>query len=53
MKGKRRARRKFHVSDFPLGDGQSSYSLKEDLTSWKADLTFGKLVEMVPKLKRQ
>ncbi len=52
-KRKRRARRKFHVSDFPLGDGQESYSLREDLTSRKADVTFGQLVEMVPKLKRQ
>ncbi|RYA55369.1 hypothetical protein, partial [Enterobacter cloacae complex sp. CH23B] len=40
-KRKRRARRKFHVSDFPLGDGQLSYDLKEDLTSRKADVTFG------------
>ncbi|RYA73815.1 hypothetical protein DD595_24815, partial [Enterobacter cloacae complex sp. 4DZ3-17B2] len=52
-KRKRRARRKFHVSDFPLGDGQLSYDLKEDLTSRKADVTFGQLIEMVPKLKRQ
>ena len=52
-KRKRRARQKFHVSDFPLGDGQESYSLREDLTSRKADVTFGQLVEMVPKLKRQ
>ena len=52
-KRKRRARRRFHVSDFPLGDGQLSYNLKDDLTSRKADVTFGQLVEMVPKLKRQ
>ena len=52
-KRKRRARRKFHVSDFPLGDGQFSYDLKEDLTSRKAEVTFGQLIEMVPKLKRQ
>ena len=32
-KRKRRARQKFHVSNFPLGDGQKSYSLGEDLTS--------------------
>ncbi|MCO5601602.1 hypothetical protein L7F22_055725 [Adiantum nelumboides] len=32
VKQKRRARRKFHVTDFPLGEGQESYSLKEDLT---------------------
>ena len=51
-KQKRRARRKFQVSDFPLGDGQLSYNLKEELSSRKADVTFGKLVEMVPKLKR-
>ena len=52
-KRKRRARRKFHVSDFPLGEGQESYNLKGDLTSRKADVTFGQLVEMVPKLKIQ
>ena len=52
-KRKRRARRKFHVSDFPLGEGQGSYNLKSDLTGRKADVTFGQLVEMVPKLKRQ
>ncbi|MCO5607268.1 hypothetical protein L7F22_061461 [Adiantum nelumboides] len=45
-KRKRRARHKFHVSDFPLGDGQLSYDLKEDLTSKKADVTFGQLIEM-------
>ncbi|MCO5596443.1 hypothetical protein L7F22_050506 [Adiantum nelumboides] len=33
------------------GDGQLSYDLKEDLTSRKADVTFGQLLEMVPKLK--
>ena len=27
VKQKRRARRKFHVLDFPLGEGQSSYSV--------------------------
>ena len=32
-KQKRRARRKFQVSDFLLGDEQLSYSLKEDLNS--------------------
>ena len=41
------------MSDFSLGEGQSSYSLKEDLTSQKAALTFGQLVEMVLKVKRQ
>ena len=48
----RRARKKFHVSDFPLGEGQGSYNLKSDLTGRKADVTFGQLVEMVPNLKR-
>ena len=52
-KRKRRARRKFQVSDFPLGEGQNSYNLREDLTTRKTDVTFGQLVEMVPKLKRQ
>ena len=53
VKQKRTVPWKFHMLDFPLGEGQSSYSLKEDLTSQKADLTFGQLVKMVPKLKRQ
>ncbi|MCO5548055.1 hypothetical protein L7F22_001511 [Adiantum nelumboides] len=52
-KRKRRARRKFHVLDFPLGEGQGNYDLREDLTTQKADVTFGQLVELVPKLKRQ
>ena len=52
-KCKRRPRRKFHVSNFPLGEGQSSYSLKEDITNRKVEVTFGQLIEMVPKLKRQ
>ena len=52
-KRKQRLRKKFHVSNFPLGEGQSSYSLKEDITNRKVDVTFGQLIEMVPKLKRQ
>ena len=51
-KRKRQVCRRFHVIDFPLGDGQESYSLKEDLTGKKADVNFGQLIEMVPKLKR-
>ena len=49
----RQPRTKFQVSDFPLGGGQASYNLKEDLMVRKADVTFGQLMEMVPKLKRQ
>ena len=41
------------MSVFPLGEGQQSYNLRHDLTGRKADVTFGQLVEMVPKLKRQ
>ena len=52
-KRKQRPRRKFHVSKFPLRKGQSSYSLKEDITNRKANVTFGHLIEMVPKLKHQ
>ena len=50
---KRRSCKKFHVSDFPLGDRQSSYDLKEDLANRKVDVTFGQLVELVSKLKCQ
>lgn len=53
VKKKRRPRRQFQVSDFPLGDGQASYSLKEDLMTRKANVTFGQLMELVPKLKKQ
>ena len=52
-KQKQRPRRIFCVSDFPLGEGQASYNLKEDITNRKVDVTFGQLIEMVPKLKRQ
>ena len=45
--------RQFHVSDFPLGEGQISYSLKDDIISRKANVTFGQMMEMVPKLKQQ
>ena len=41
------------MSDFPLGKGESSYNLKEAITNRKADMTFGQLIEMVPKLKHQ
>ena len=41
------------MSDLPLGEGQSSYNLKEDITNRKVDVTFGQLIEMVPKLKHQ
>ena len=37
---KRRAPHKFHVLDFPLEEEQNSYSLKEDLASRKANMTF-------------
>ena len=40
-KWKQRPCRKFHVSNFPLGEGQASFSFKEDITSRKADVTFG------------
>ena len=52
-KRKRRPRRKFEVADLPLGEGQTAYSLKEDLKGRKVDCTFGQLMNMVPKLKRQ
>ena len=52
-KKKRGPRRKFHVSDFPLGAGQESYNLKEDLANRKADITYGQLIELITKMKRQ
>ena len=52
-KRKRRARRKFHVLDFLLGEGHESYSLKGDIINRKGDITFGQFVEMVPKMRRQ
>ncbi|MCO5568781.1 hypothetical protein L7F22_022481 [Adiantum nelumboides] len=53
VKRKRRPRKKFEVADLPLGEGQIAYSLKEDLIGRKVDCTFGQLMNMVPKLKRQ
>lgn len=41
------------MSDFPLGAGQESYNLKEDLASRKVDITYGQLIEIIPKMKRQ
>ena len=52
-KRKRRARRKFHVLDLPLGEGQESYNLKDDVINRKANITIGQLAEMVPKMRRQ
>ena len=52
-KKKRRPRRKFKVADLPLGVGQPSYSLQEDMVGRKADITFGQLMELAPKMKRQ
>lgn len=53
IKKKRALQRYFQVSDFPFGVGPSSYSLREDLVGRKSDVTFGHLMEMVPKMKRQ
>ena len=52
-KRKRRASRKFHVIDSPLGEGQESYSLTEDITKRKAYVKFGYLIQVVPKLECQ
>ena len=51
-KKKRGPHRKFHVSDFPLGAGQEGHNLKEDSASRKADITYGQLIELIPKMKR-
>ena len=53
QKKKRRPRRKFKVANLPLGVGQPSYSLQEDMVGRKADITFGQLMELAPKMKRQ
>ena len=53
VKKKRGPRRKFHVADLPLGVGQLSYNLQEDVSSRKVDITFGQLMEIAPKMKRQ
>lgn len=52
-KKKRRPRRHFQVSDFPMGGGQASYSLKDDIADRKANLTFGQIMELAPKLRQQ
>ena len=51
VKRKRKPRRKFKVLDLPLGEGQVSYDLKSDVVDRKANITFGKLMEIAPKLK--
>ena len=45
--------RKFHVSDFPLEVGQDIYNLQGDIESGKANITFGQLMEIAPKMKRK
>ncbi|MCO5582576.1 hypothetical protein L7F22_036474 [Adiantum nelumboides] len=45
-KRKRRPCRKFEVTDLPLGEGQTAYDLKEDLSGRKIDCTFGQLMNM-------
>ncbi|MCO5614979.1 hypothetical protein L7F22_069265 [Adiantum nelumboides] len=52
-KKKRKPRRHYNTSNFPLGEGQPNYILRADLVGRKADVTFGQLMEMCPRLKRQ
>ncbi|MCO5550901.1 hypothetical protein L7F22_004395 [Adiantum nelumboides] len=52
-KKKRKPRRHYNTSDFPLGEGQPNYNLRADLVGRKADVTFGQLMETCPRLKRQ
>ncbi|MCO5604339.1 hypothetical protein L7F22_058504 [Adiantum nelumboides] len=52
-KKKRKPRRHYNTSDFPLGEGQPNYNLRADLVGRKADVTFRQLMEMCPLLKRQ
>ncbi|MCO5563836.1 hypothetical protein L7F22_017485 [Adiantum nelumboides] len=52
-KKKRKPRRHYNTSDFPLGEGQPKYNLRAYLVGRKADVTFGQLMEMCPRLKRQ
>ncbi|MCO5603302.1 hypothetical protein L7F22_057451 [Adiantum nelumboides] len=47
-KKKRKLRRHYNTSDFPLGEGQPNYNLRADLVGRKADVTFGQLMEMCP-----
>ena len=53
IKKKIAPQRHFKVSDFLIGVGQSSYNLQDDVTGRKADVTFGQLMEMIPRMKRQ
>ncbi|MCO5581668.1 hypothetical protein L7F22_035557 [Adiantum nelumboides] len=52
-KKKKKPRRHYNTSDIPLGEGQPNYNLWADLVGRKADVTFGQLMEMCPRLKRQ
>ncbi|MCO5573710.1 hypothetical protein L7F22_027484 [Adiantum nelumboides] len=52
-KKKRKPRRHYNTSDFPLGEGQPDYNIRADLVGEKADVTFGQLMQMWPRLKGQ
>ncbi|MCO5566805.1 hypothetical protein L7F22_020486 [Adiantum nelumboides] len=52
-KKKRKPRRHYNTSNFPLGEGQPNDNLRADLVGRKADVTFGQLMEMCLRLKRQ
>ncbi|MCO5571326.1 hypothetical protein L7F22_025064 [Adiantum nelumboides] len=52
-KKKRKLRRHYNTSDFPLGKRQPNYNLRADLVHRKADVTFGQLMEICLRLKSQ
>ncbi|MCO5563073.1 hypothetical protein L7F22_016709 [Adiantum nelumboides] len=52
-KKKRKHRRHYNTSAFPLGEGQPNYNLRADLVGRKVDVAFGQFMEMCPRLKRQ
>ena len=49
----KRTRRKIGINDILLSRGQREYSITEDLSLWKANITVGQLVSRCPSLRRE
>jgi len=52
-KKRKSSRRKIGQSDFPLGQGSLSYDLLTDLKEKTAQITFGQLLALSPKLRKE
>ena len=52
-KKKKSSRRKIGQCDFPLGQGTLTYDLLTDLREKTAQITFGQLLALSPKLRKE